>query len=164
MRHAKTIKFADNRVLNFSHTDFHVTENSLNDDMEHVFEFLTENELILNAKKGKTEVMLFGTSKRLSKLTVNLNICYGGETLNQTNRYKYLGTLLDPSLSLNDNFNVTYKKASSRLRLLEVLKENLTDKARKCVYQSMVVPLLTYNCIANLNLNRTQLLNVFLKF
>ena len=108
-------------------------------------------------RKEKTEVMLFGTSKRLSKLTVNLNICYGGETLNQTNRYKYLGTLLDPSLSLNDNFNVTYKKASSRLRLLEVLKENLTDKARKCVYQSMVVPLLTYNCIANLNLNRTQL-------
>ena len=38
-----------------------------------------------------------------------------------------------------------------------VLKENLTDKASKCVYQSMVVPLLTYNCIANLNLNRTQL-------
>ena len=82
-----------------SHTDFHAIENSLNDDMEHVFEFLTKNELTLNAKKGKTEVILFGTSKRLSRLTVNLNICYGGETLNQTNRYKYLGTLLDPSLS-----------------------------------------------------------------
>ena len=157
LRHAKTIKFADEAVLNFSHTNFHVIENSFNNNMEHVFEYLTENKLILNAKKGKTEVMLFGTSKRLPKLAVNLNICYGGETLNQTNRYKYLGTLLDPSLSLNDNFNVTYKKASSRLRLLEVLKENLTDKARKCVYQSMVVPLLTYNCIANLNLNRTQL-------
>ena len=117
-RHAKTIKSADDTVLYFTHIDFHVTENSLNNDMEHVFEFLTENELILNAKKGKTEVMLFGTSKRLSKLTVNLNICYGGETLNQTNRYKYLGTLLDPSLSLNDNFNITYKKASSRLCLL----------------------------------------------
>ena len=35
-------------------------------------------------------------------------------------------------------------------------KENLTDTACKCVYQSMVVPLLTYNRIANLNLNRTQ--------
>ena len=68
-----------------------------------------------------------------------------------------MDTLLDPSLSLNDNFNVNYKKASSRQRLLGVLKENLTDKARKYVYQSMVVPLLTYNCIANLNLNRTQL-------
>ena len=68
-----------------------------------------------------------------------------------------MGTLLDPSLSLNDNFNVTYKRASSRLRLLEVLKENLTDKARKCVYPSTVVPLLTYNCITNLNLNSTQL-------
>ena len=67
------------------------------------------------------------------------------------------GTLLDPLLSLSNNFNVTYKKASSCLRLLEVLKENLIDKARKCVYQSMVLPLLTYNCIANLNLNRAQL-------
>ena len=154
LRHAKTIKFADDTVLYFSHTDFHVVENSLNDDIEHFFEFLTENELILNAK---TEVMLFGTSKRLSKLTVNLSIWYGGETHNQTNRYKYLGALLDPSLSLNDNFNIIDKKASSRLRLLEVLKENLSDKACKCMYQSMVVPLLTYNCIANLNLNRTQL-------
>ena len=52
--------------------------------MEHVFEFLIENELILNAKKGKTKVMLFGTYKRLSKLTVNLNICYGGETIKRT--------------------------------------------------------------------------------
>ena len=41
--------------------------------------------------------------------------------------------------------------------MLEVLKENLTEKAGKCVYQSMFEPLLTYNCIANLNLNRTQL-------
>ena len=82
LRHAKTIKFADNTVLYFSHKDFHVIENSLNSDMVHVFEFLTENELILNAKKGKTGVMLFDTSKRLSKLTENLNICYGGETLN----------------------------------------------------------------------------------
>ena len=53
LRHAKTIKFADDTVLYFSHTDFHVIENCLNDDMEHVFEFLTENKLILNAKKGK---------------------------------------------------------------------------------------------------------------
>ena len=157
LRHVKTIKFADDTVLYFSQTDFHAIENSLNNDMEDIFEFLTENELILNAKKGKTEVMLFGTSERLSKLTVNLNICHGGETLNQINRYKYLSTLLDASLSLNDNFTVIYKKASTRLRLLEVLKENLTDKARKCVYQSMIVPLLKYNFIANLNLNRNQL-------
>ena len=58
---------------------------------------------------------------------------------------------------LNDNFNVTYKKASSCLRMLEVLKENLTDKAHKCVYQSMVVPLLLHNCVVNSNLNTTQL-------
>ena len=79
------LRLADDAVLYFSHTDFHVIENSFNEDMEHGFEFLTENKLILNAKKGKIEVILFGTSKRVSKLTVNLNICHGGKTLNQTN-------------------------------------------------------------------------------
>ena len=39
LRHAKTIKFADDTVLYFSHTDFHVIENSLNDDMEHFLNF-----------------------------------------------------------------------------------------------------------------------------
>ena len=48
--HAKTIKFSDDTVLYFNHTDFHVIENSLNNDTEHDFEFRTENELILNAK------------------------------------------------------------------------------------------------------------------
>ena len=33
----------------------------------------------------------------------------------------------------------------------------LSGKTRKCVYQSIFVPLLTYNCITNSNLNRTQL-------
>ena len=107
----------------------------MNDDIEHAFEFSTENKLILNAKKGKIEVMLFGTSKRLSKLTVNLNICYSRESLNQTNRYKYLGTLL--MLTIKRSLFVC---RTFFLRLLEALKENLTGKARKCVYQSMVVP------------------------
>ena len=33
--------------------------------------------------------------------------------LNQTTQYKYLGTTVDPTLKLTDNFNRSYKKASS---------------------------------------------------
>ena len=61
-----------------------------------VYEFLYENDLILNPNKGKTEVMLFGTAKRLSGVYNSLSILYNGIKLNQTTRYKYLGTLLDP--------------------------------------------------------------------
>ena len=156
LRYAKVIKFADDTVIYFSSNDFHVIENRLNDDMQSIFEFLTMNELILNAKKGKTEVMLFGTAKRLSKVDRSLNITYNQQILNQTTTYKYLGTTVDPVLNLNDNFNKSYKKASSRLRLLERLQCYLTPDSCKSVYNLMIIPLITYNCIVNLNLTRTQ--------
>ena len=48
------------------------------------------------------------------------------------------------------------KSPSYRLRLLEVWKENLTDKARKCVPIYGCTPINVY-CTANLNLDRTEL-------
>ena len=35
-------------------------------DMDIIAEYLEKNELIMNLEEGKTEVMLFGTAKRLS--------------------------------------------------------------------------------------------------
>ena len=85
-----TIKFADDTVLHFSHTDFHVIEKSLNDDMEHVFEFLTENELICQEMKNWSDA--FWYLKKAVEVNSELKhlLWWRG---NQTNRYKYLGTL-----------------------------------------------------------------------
>ena len=52
--------------------------------MDYIYEYLSENELILNIKKGKTEVMLFGTAKRLAKNERNFEIFYNNVVLNQT--------------------------------------------------------------------------------
>ena len=63
----------------------------------------------MNLKKGKTEVMLFGTSKRLCKART-LNISIKDRIINFAKPYKYLGVNLDPTLLLNDDFNKKYKK------------------------------------------------------
>ena len=47
--------------------DFCVIENMLNRNMGYIYEYLSESDLILNTKKGKTEVILFGTAKRLAR-------------------------------------------------------------------------------------------------
>ena len=156
LRNANVIKFADDTVIYLADNDFCVIENRVNETMNYIYEYLSENELILNTKKGKTEVMLFGTAKRLAKNERNLEVLYNNVVLNQTIQYKYLATTIDPTLQLTDNFNRSYKKASSRLRLLESLKHYLTSDACKCVYESMIVPILTYNCIVNLNLTRSK--------
>ena len=61
----EVIMHADDAVIFYGNKDPTVIEIQLNKDMENVKNYCFTNELIINTKKGKTEVMLFGTSKRL---------------------------------------------------------------------------------------------------
>ena len=137
-------------------TAFDFIENTLNDELDNIAKYMKQNELIINLKKGKTESMIFGSGKKLSKVN-DLDLKLRGTSINPTKRYKYLGTILDPVLNLNYNFDTIYKKASSRIRLMSFLKRNLTAKAANDIYSMMIVPLLKLNCVTNLNLNKTQL-------
>ena len=86
-----------------------------------------------------------------------LALKFGPFEINSTNSYKYLGSVIDESLTLSENFNRSYKKASSRLRLLNALRPNLDDKTSNLIYTTMVTPLLIFNSIINLNLTVTQI-------
>ena len=58
------IKFADDTVIYYADHNFDVIENTLNNELDSISNFLRENELIINFKVGKTESMLFGTAKK----------------------------------------------------------------------------------------------------
>ena len=125
-------------------------------DILEVHNWLTDNDLSLNLKKGKTETIILGTSIRVKKVA-QLNIQIKGTSINQTSLYKYLGTHLDSTLQLNGNFNSRYKKLSSRLQLLSKLRPNLNVKASKMIYTYIVTPVFTYCGTVNLNISRTSL-------
>ena len=98
LKHAKVITYADDSVIFTSSSDFNIIENHLNGDVQSLVTWFCENELIMNLKKGKTEAMLFGTSKRLNLVDGRqLNIKVNGTCINCTARYKYFGVALDPS-------------------------------------------------------------------
>jgi len=86
-----------------------------------------------------------------------MDIVYRHELVNKVHQYKYLGTYLDTTLNLNEDFTRSYKKATSRLRLLQKIRPFLTVKAAKSIYQSMIIPVITYSSLMNLNLTSTQL-------
>ena len=52
-------------MIQLSNKNVDVIEKVLNLEMEYIGKACKENKLLLNLKKGKTEAMLFGTSKRL---------------------------------------------------------------------------------------------------
>ena len=68
--------------------------------MKHISTYFYENDLVINLKKNKTEGMLFGTSKRLFKAK-DLEIFHEHTQISTSERYKYLGSTLDQTLSLN---------------------------------------------------------------
>lgn len=75
-----------------SSSDIDVIQSNLSQDLDNLSNWFRQNELILNLNKGKSEVKLFGTGKRLNlyqdcqvKLSVN------GSPINTTLCYKYLG-------------------------------------------------------------------------
>ena len=110
------IKYADDTVLFFPAKDLRTIEVNLSGDIQRIATWFEENELIINLKKGKPEVMLFGTSQKLSKLRDTLSISYRGTCINVTSHYKDLGVDIDSTLNLNSHFDRTYKKATGRLK------------------------------------------------
>ena len=127
--------------------------------MDSIADWLKENELIVNLKKGKTEILLFGTAKWRSMQSDPLKItisCQGPTAINIT-LYKYLGILIDGRLNLNPHFEKCFKRATGRLRLLAKLRDYLDIPSAKAIYRTMILPTFTYCGILQLKITQTQL-------
>ncbi len=107
--------------------------------MGNISKWLDNNRLMINLKKGKTEAMLFGISKRRSMIE-ELNIFFGDKRINVTDSYKYLGTYLDQSLNMRLHLDKGYKKASSKLKLLSRMRPLLNRSAAESIYKAVIVP------------------------
>ena len=154
---SEVLMFADDTVVFYAGKSAEEIESVLNSELENIFRYFIKNDLIVNLRKGKTEALLFGTRRRLNMLHGKLALKFGPFEINSTNSYKYLGSVIDESLTLSENFNRNHKKASSRLRLLNALRPNLDDKTSTLIYTTMVTHLLMFNSIINLNLTVTQI-------
>ena len=154
LQNANVVLYADDAVIYFNHKNIDIIQETLDCELKNIKKIFKDNELIINLKKGKTESMLFGTTRKCNNN--DLSVQYDGKSVNTVKTYKYLGCLLDSSLSLNQHFDSCYKKACGRLRLLSKMRLYLTNEAAIQVHQALILPLLTYNSIINLNLTASQ--------
>ena len=156
LNQSKIIKYADDAVIFSADKDYDKVERSLYSDMNRLSEWFTENELLLNLKPGKTELLLFGTNQRLAKIPKNLEVIYNHQVINVTISYKYLGVELTSSLNLNCQFDGNYKKVLSRLKALHHLKRLLANKSAKNFFSLMVLPTLSYCSLLKPSFSNTQ--------
>ena len=144
--HCEIITYADDAVIFTSSSDIDVIQNDLTQDLDDLSAWFRDNELIFNLKKGKCEVMLFGTGKRLNLLQgCQIKLSVSDSPINTTTCYKYLGVHLDPTLNFETHFQKLYKKAAGRVNLLRRIRSSIDTLSAQRICQSMIMPIFT-NC------------------
>ena len=153
---SKIVIYADDTVIFCESKKLEEIEICLNADLKNLHSWFKENELLLNLKLGKIEVLSFGASKRLSMLQREIEIKIMNQPINVTNSYKYLGVEIDHSLNLNSHFERTYKKMTTRPCLLNRMRTSLTAEVALTVVNLLIVPLFTYCCLLKPVFNQMQ--------
>ena len=77
--------------------------------------WLRKNSLFLH--KGKTECVLYGTGAKLSSVTC-FTVSVKGQDIKNVSEYKYLGVVLDKSLSWNAHVKYVLSRAGGRVGML----------------------------------------------
>ena len=99
------MQYADDTVIYFGGKSTQEIETALNDDLSSIANFCNENKLLLNFKKGKTEVMLLDTAQRMARYGNKLTIKHNHTIVNSVTQYCYLDNIIDSHLTLSKNFD-----------------------------------------------------------
>ena len=142
MEKCKILMYADDTVLFYSDKSAKAVEDVINNEADLAGKWFADN-LIMNLKKVKTEFVMYGASQKLSRQP-SCHIAIEGRDINQSNSNEYLGITLDHHLTLQQQINKIYKKASSRLKLLQRIRPNISPHVAEKIYNAMIRPVLLY--------------------
>ena len=133
---------------------FSFLENSISE----VASWMTQNKLKMN--ESKTEFIIFGTRKQVSKVHQN-SFSVGGEDIIAKKHVRNLGSMFDTELKMTEHVNHVLKVGYFQLRQLKMIRKYLTPMAAKILIHASVISRLDYaNAllfgIAETQLNRLQ--------
>ena len=139
----KLMLYADDSAILYSHKNPRVISERLGQELESCSKWLVDNKLSLHL--GKTELILFGSKRKLKKIKDFFVTC-NGQTINKQKSVKYLGVMLDQELSGEAIANEVIKKVNARLRFMYRQGYFLTSSMRKTLCNSLIQCHFDYAC------------------
>ena len=160
IKFSNILLYADDTVLYVSAKDINIIEMTLNSELENVSDWFKSNKLTLNTKK--TKFMIFGTSSRL-KTCPPPDIHIDNTAIEQVDSFKYLGVVLDRTLSFSKHIEHIATKVNCRIAMLGRASKYLPKHLLLTLYKSLALPYMDYcdtvwdSCSCQLK-NRLQIL------
>jgi phage terminase large subunit-like protein len=107
--------------------------------MSNIHQWLVSNKLTLNVEK--TEYMVIGTHKRLSRFSQDTTVSIDGKVIKQVNSKKTLGVIIDENLCWDKQIENISKKGVGMLRRV---KPFVSIGTLTYLYQALVQPHFDY--------------------
>lgn len=139
----KLLLYADDSVIVASDKDPSVVAHKLSLDLNLCNKWLINNHLSLHV--GKTELILFGSRKKLKKAS-DFHVSYNEHTVRPSTSIKYLGVTLDQHLSGEVFADSLINKATGRLKFLYRYSSCFNQKLRKQLCSALLQCHLDYCC------------------
>ena len=128
------LMYADDTTL-FCNFDNIRNENTINNEINKVYDWLCSNKLSLNV--SKTKYMCFHTSNKTvtyPKLKIN-NV-----TIDRVNDFKFLGLIISSNLKWNKHINHISIKVSKVIGIMFRLRTILPSDVLQTLYNSLIMP------------------------
>ncbi len=132
LEHSYPRTFADDTHLTFSGADIRDIDQSLNQDLENVSEWLAANKLTLNT--SKTEFMLIGSRQRIRTFNSSPSLVINETPINRVNHVKSLGLNIDENLSWNKHIEIISKKIASGIGALKRMRPFVPSSTLKYIF------------------------------
>ena len=133
--------YADDTVLYQSGLNWQEAANKLQPSLDQFMHWSAVNQLTLNV--NKTKLMVFGSRNKVKKAK-HAVVRANGQALQLVPSFKYLGILLDSTLTFNLHIASVLRTILHKLYFLGKLKRYLRDDTAICIYKSMLLPYFDY--------------------
>jgi hypothetical protein len=139
---SKPILYADDTSILRSNSDMVEHEKVLKTILDKINKWFVVNSLSLNF--NKTNYLHFSS---ISNIKSNINVNYGNIQINSTCNIKFLGLIIDSSLSWKDHINHLVTKLSATSYSIRILSVVLTQESLKTIYFAYVHSVMSYGII-----------------
>ena len=135
--------FFTDSCLVFQHKDLNEIEKQLNKDFANLCDWFVENKLSIHFGDDKTKSIPFVNKYKLRK-TKKLEIAYNGIEIKQHSKVKYLGCILDRTLSGDSMALGVLNKVNAKLKFLYRKNKFLTPSLCRLLCNALIQPQFDY--------------------
>lgn len=142
--HSTIDMYADDSTVTVAGNTVSLIEDTLNNELEIVSDWCTQNKMALNIDKTKS--MLITTSRKRLHLGEELKVTVNGQELENVQHEKLLGVVIDNDLTFKHHVDKVCGKVSRATALLRRIKHYLNTDTRRKFYMAYIQPHVDY-CI-----------------